>query len=89
MVVISDGVPTVALRHRGDPYTDAIVQARAAGRDGIYLVVVDTTDKPGRQRRCGPALAEAGGGTWLRFDEVVPEAFGEALDTAAGQRRSP
>lgn len=89
MVVISDGVPTVAIRHRGDPYIDAIAQARAAGRDGIRCVIVDAADKPGRQRRCGPALAEASGGTWLHFNEAVPSIFGDVLDTATDQRRKP
>lgn len=72
-VVITDGLPTIALRPGGDALADLLAEARVLRRHKITTVVVDGSDQDVRLGGCGRALADAAGGTWLRFDDLVAE----------------
>jgi magnesium chelatase subunit D len=78
VVLVSDGIPNVALRRGRDPVADALAEARALRRTGIACVVVEAAP-PGRTESCGPALAEAGGGTWIPIAELSPGVFLDAV----------
>ena len=82
LVVVSDGLPNVPLRHGGDPFADVLAQARALRRAGIGLVVVDATppDRP-TAGGCAEALAVAGGGTLVRLSDLSPTAFADIVET--------
>lgn len=82
LVVVSDGLPNVALRPGGDPLADVLVEARSLRRSGIGLVVVDATP-PGRDAgdSCAAALCEAAAGSCVRLHELSPNAFMELLET--------
>jgi magnesium chelatase subunit D len=82
VVVVSDGLPNVALRRGRDPVSDTLVEARSLRRAGIGLVVVDASP-PGRPSSCGRELAEAGGGRWLAIAELSPDVFVDAVLTVA------
>jgi Mg-chelatase subunit ChlD len=83
LVVVSDGLPNVALRPGGDPRADLAAEARRIGRRGVRLVVVDAA-KPGHEHEsCGRLLAEAGGGVLLAIDEVSPGVFLDVLERVA------
>jgi magnesium chelatase subunit D len=77
VVVVSDGLPNVPLRRGGDALADVLSEGRALRRAGIGALVVDAAaeNAPG----CGPALAEAAGGSCLRLVDVAPQAFLDAL----------
>jgi magnesium chelatase subunit D len=82
VVVVSDGLPNVALRRGRDPVRDTLAEARSLRRAGIGCVVVDASP-PGRSSSCGGGLAEAGGGRWLPIAELSPEVFVDAVLTVA------
>ncbi|MGI9657653.1 MAG: VWA domain-containing protein [Gaiellaceae bacterium] len=73
-VVITDGLPTVALRPGGDPLADLLSEARVLRRRKIGMIVADGSDQDVRLGGCGAQLADAAGGSWLAFDEIVPDA---------------
>ena len=78
-VVVSDGMPNVALRRGSSPLADVFSEARTLRRAGVACVVVDAVP-PGRAgESCGRALAEAAGGTWLPIEELSPDVFLDAL----------
>ena len=70
VVCVTDGLPTAPLRPGGDPLADTLAEARALRRVGIPVVVVDGSTPAGRGG-CGPALAEAAGGTHLPLADVL------------------
>ncbi len=82
LVVVSDGLPNVSLRHGGDPFVDVLAEARALRRVGIGLVIVDATP-PERSGAggCAEALALAGGGTLVRLVDLSPSAFAGLVET--------
>ena len=82
VVVVSDGLPNVPLRHGGDPFADVLAEARALRRAGIGLVVVDATppDRP-TAGGCAEAFAVAGGGTLVRLADLSPAAFADIVET--------
>ena len=71
-VVITDGLPTVALAPGGEPLADVLAEARVLRRRKISTVVVDGSDQTAAVGGCGRELAEVAAGRWLAFDEVVP-----------------
>jgi magnesium chelatase subunit D len=71
LVVITDGLPTVALRHGGDPLADVLVEARELRRTRIATVVAEATP-PGRGS-CGEELARTAGGVYLPFARLDPD----------------
>ena len=78
-VVITDGLPTVALRPGGDPLKDLLSEARVIRRQRITTIVVDSADQSAKLGGCGLEVALAAGGQWLAFDEL-------AASTAGAQR---
>lgn len=82
LVVVSDGLPNVPLRHGGDPFLDVLAEARALRRVGIGLVIVDATP-PERSGAggCAEALALAGEGTLVRLVDLSPSAFAGLVES--------
>ena len=83
-VVVSDGLPNVPRRPRGDALGDALVEARALKRAHVGVVVIDA-EPPGRtvRRSCARQLADAAGGVYLELAELSPGVFADALDRVA------
>ena len=78
VVVVTDGLPTRALRAGGDPVHDSLVEARALRRARVPVVVADT----GVEGRAS-AIAEAAGGVWIPADELSPDVLLETLEQIA------
>lgn len=74
VVAITDGLPTLPLRPGGDPLRDLLAEARVLRRRKITTVVADGSDRSATLGGCGPELAEAAGGRWMPFEELVPDA---------------
>ena len=79
-VVVTDGLPTVALRPGGDPLADVVAEARELRRAGVFCVVGDAA-RPGRgaAASCGRAIADASGGLHVPIAELAPEALRDVL----------
>jgi magnesium chelatase subunit D len=71
VIAITDGLPTAALRPGGDALADVLGEARLLRRAGIPCVVADAAPEGETAGSCGPALAEASGGRYLRLNELV------------------
>jgi Mg-chelatase subunit ChlD len=71
VVAVTDGLPTAPLRPGGDPLADVLSEARGLRRAGIPCVVVDAAPPLPVGPGCGPALAEATGGAYLRLEDVT------------------
>ncbi len=67
VVVVSDGLPNVALSPGRDALADTLMEAAALRRAKVGVVVVDAAEpgRPGSAESCAAALAEAGGGSCL------------------------
>jgi len=80
VVVVTDGLPTVALRSGGDPLADVLAEGRELRRAGIFCVVVDAARPgPSAEASCGRALAQASGGLRVRMAELAPDVLLDAL----------
>ena len=81
VVIVTDGLPNVPLRHGGDPVADVLAQARALRRAGVSVVVIDA-EPPARGARasCGRQLAAAADGVHLPAAEVSPDVFAAVLE---------
>jgi len=79
VVVASDALPNVPLRHGGDPVADTLAEARALRRAGISCLVLDATPAGATPAGCGRAVAEAGGGVHLALEDVAPSVFLDSL----------
>ena len=84
VVVVTDGLPTVALRPGGDPLADVLAQGRELRRAGIVCIVADAA-RPGPVARtsCGRALAQASGGLHVPMAKLAPEILLDALTEIA------
>jgi len=79
-VVVTDGLPTVALRRGGDPLADVLAEARELRRAGIVCVVADAArSSPAGKASCGRALAQASGGVHVPIAELAPDVLLDAL----------
>ena len=65
-IAVSEGCP-----FSGDPLADSLAEARTLRRRGIVTIAADTSDQTAKLGDCGVELAEATGGQWLPFDELV------------------
>jgi magnesium chelatase subunit D len=79
VVVVSDGLPTVAARRGGDPVEDVLAEGRALRRARIGCVVVQVGDEIG----CAKELAQASGGIRLPLAELAAELVIGVVDEAA------
>lgn len=84
VVVVSDGLPNVALRRAGDALGDCLLEARALRRAGVATVVVDAAQPgtPAAAESCGRDLAAAARGVHLPLARLSREAFLEAIERA-------
>jgi magnesium chelatase subunit D len=71
VVAVTDGLPTAPLRPGGDAIADVLAEARLLRRAGIPCVVADSAPPGEPSGGCGPQLAEASGGRYLRLDELA------------------
>ena len=69
VVVVSDGLPTVALRQGGNAVADVLAEGRALRRARIGCVVAEVATPEGG---CAEALAEASGGILLPLAQLAP-----------------
>ena len=81
LVVVTDGLPTRALRPGGDPLADALAAARALGRARVLTVVADTAP-PGTPGHAAE-LAAAAGGVCLGAAQLSPDILLETLEQIA------
>ena len=83
VVCVSDGLPNVPLRRRGDPLADVLAQGRSLRRARMSCVVVDAVPPDRASTSCGRALAEAAGGVHVLIGELSPESFRSLVACAA------
>ncbi len=85
VVVVSDGLPNVALAPGRDALEDTLAEARALRRAKVGVIVVDAAEpgRPGSDESCARALAEAGGGTCLPFATLTADALLGAVEAGA------
>ena len=72
-IIITDGLPTVALLPGGNPLTDLIKEARTLQRRKITTVVADSSNQSAQLGGCGQEIAHAAGGKWLSLQELISE----------------
>jgi magnesium chelatase subunit D len=86
LVIVTDGRANVALAG-GDPYADALAEARRLRAAGVGAIVIDTEDGPvrlGRARTLAPEL----GATYVRITDLPAELEpGTALAGTVRDRR--
>jgi magnesium chelatase subunit D len=90
LVVISDGLPNVAVRPGGDPYAEIRTVCRRLRREGIFTVVVDT-EPGGRDARFSICreMARLSGGSRLKLSELSVETIEKAVASQLGVVASP
>ncbi len=84
VVVITDGLPTVALRPGGDPLTDTLAEALRLRRQKVFCIVADVAPPGSGIPSCGAELARVSGGVWLAFDELEAETMARLLAGVEG-----
>jgi magnesium chelatase subunit D len=70
VVVVTDGLPTIAVRRGAEPVADLLAEGRALRRARIGCVVAEV-EGPGPG--CAEALADAAGGTHVPLDRLAAE----------------
>lgn len=85
VVVVSDGLPNVALTPGRDALEDTLAEARALRRARIGVIVVDAAEpgRPGADVSCARALADAGGGTCLSLATLTADSLLGAVEAVA------
>jgi Mg-chelatase subunit ChlD len=78
VVVVSDGLPTVAMRPGGDPVAGVLAEGRALRRARIGCVVVQVGDDEG----CAEGLARASGGTRLPLARLAADSLVGVVEEA-------
>lgn len=90
LVVVSDGLPNVAIRPQGDPYEEIRSLCRHLRRERLFTIVVDT--EPGgrdaQQSNCRE-MASLSGGSYLKLLELSVETIEEAVASQLGVVASP
>ena len=79
VVVVSDGLPTVPIRHGGDPVADVLAEGRALRRARIGCVVAQVGEEPG----CAEELAQISGGTRLPLAGLAADLLLDVVEDAA------
>lgn len=80
LVVISDGIPNVAIHPQGDPYAETRLICRRMRREGMLTVVVDT--EPGgrdAERSNCREMATLSDGSYLKISELSVETIEKAV----------
>ncbi len=80
VVVVSDGLPTVPMRHGGDAVADVIAEARALRRARIGCVVAEVASQGAG---CAEALARESAGTMLPLARLAAAVVIGAVEEAA------
>ncbi|MGL6278040.1 MAG: VWA domain-containing protein [Gaiella sp.] len=85
VVIVSDGLPNVALAPRRDALEDTLAEARALRRAKVGVVVVDAAvpGRPGADVSCAAALATAGGGSYLPLAGLTADTLLGAVEAIA------
>jgi magnesium chelatase subunit D len=78
LVLVTDGLPTVALAQGGDPLADALAEARALRRAHVLCVVADTSGDGHADE-----LAEAAGGVCFPVERLARETLVATLEALA------
>ena len=79
VVAVTDGRPTVPLRHGGDALADALSEARALRRARMPCLVGDTSEGRGHAEE----LARASGGACVPVVALAPAVLLDTLDQIA------
>jgi magnesium chelatase subunit D len=85
LVVVSDGLPNVAIHPRGDPYEEIRSLCRRLRREDIFTIVVDT--EPGGRdanRSNCREMASLSDGSYLKLSELSVMAIEEAVASQLG-----
>ncbi len=80
LVVISDGIPNVAIHPQGDPYAEIRLICRRMRREGMLTIVVDT--EPGgrdSERSNCREMAALSNGSYLKISELSMETIEKAV----------
>ncbi len=80
VVVVSDGVPTVPVRHGADPVIEVLAEGRRIRRGRIGCVIAEVAE---REHGCAAALAQASGGTLLPLSALAAGLVLEAVEESA------
>lgn len=90
LVVISDGLPNVAIYPQGDPYEEIRTLCRQLRRAKIFTIVVDT-ESGGRDavRSNCREMASVSDGSYLKLSELSLETIEEAVASQMGMAASP
>jgi magnesium chelatase subunit D len=85
VVVVSDGLPNVALAPGRSALEDTLAEARALRRAKVGVIVVDAAEpgRPGADDSCARALAEVGGGTCLPLATLTADILLGAVEEVA------